>query len=183
MTSVGNDGETTILAEAWRAAHRLLEEGQSRLAIPVLEQICPEQPESAAARVNLGIAYRRSGQIHEAEEALDEAEHLAPGTFSCEVAFAEFHARLGFFYRAVVRVDRALGLPAPSLRAQMATIELQQYCREHSKRCTTGVPSSPLAPASVREEQAAMSSPTRGCSRSCGRMTRAKVGSRTGSCR
>ncbi len=117
---------------ALRAAQQLLHAGKTRDAIRTVEAICGEHPEWASARIVLGIAYLRAGRVLDAQDALEAAERLAPGTFAGEVAFAEYHARLGFFDRSVERLERALALPAPSVQAHDAALELRRYCREHT---------------------------------------------------
>jgi predicted Zn-dependent protease len=116
-----------------RAAQTLLDGGEAQAAVPELEMLCADFPQWPAAWINLAIARLRTGRIHESQDALDVAEALDPGSFACEVAFAEFHARLGFFDRAVTRLDRALALTPPSTRAQTTAIELRRFCQEHAK--------------------------------------------------
>ena len=113
--------------------HRVVT-GEAHEAIPGLEQLCADDPAWVPARLSLGIAYLRVGRVDEAQDALEVAERLAPANFSVEVAWAEFHARLGFFDRAVTRLDRALGIPAPSQHALSAAMDLQRYSRERARK-------------------------------------------------
>jgi tetratricopeptide (TPR) repeat protein len=125
--AVGRNVDALLLAQEHIDAGRL------PAAIGALETLCSADPDWTAARISLGIAYLRSGRIHDAEDALSAAETSEPRTFSCELAWAEYQARLGFYDRAVTRLDRALALEAPSLRAHTTAVELRRHCRERAK--------------------------------------------------
>src|SRR5258708_7648175 len=76
--------ETELLA--LRAAQRLLDAGDHAHAITALEAVRAAQPTWPSARVLLGIAYLRAGQVLDAQSELEEAERLWPGSFVCDVA-------------------------------------------------------------------------------------------------
>jgi tetratricopeptide (TPR) repeat protein len=116
-----------------RTAQQTLQNGDVHAAVTAIEAICAEQPAWPSARVLLGIAYLRAGRVHDAQDALEAAERLGPDAFACEMAFAEYHARLGFHDRAVARLERALALPAPDARARDAAVELHRYCSERAR--------------------------------------------------
>lgn len=117
-----------------QAAQALLDDGSAQAAVPSLEALCAEFPQWTAAWVNLAIARLRAGRVHESEDALEVVEALAPGSFECEMAFAEFHARLGFYDRAAARLSRALDLTAPDARARDTAVDLHRYCTERAKK-------------------------------------------------
>src|SRR5262249_28304161 len=136
LQAAGDEDSTPSEAPlaALQAAQRLLDAGNAHDAIRAIEAACAVQPQWPASRILLGIAYLRAGRVLDAQDALDAAERLAPHTFACEVAFAEYHARLGFFDRAVERLDRALDLPAPDARARDAAVEMHRYCVQHARK-------------------------------------------------
>jgi tetratricopeptide (TPR) repeat protein len=115
-------------------AHRALDLGSNADAIPQLESLCEIYPLWPSARISLGIAYLRVARVYESEDALTAAEALEPDSFACEVAWGEYHARLGFYDRALKRLNRALELTPPTLIAYTAAVELRRVCREKSRR-------------------------------------------------
>ncbi|MEI6135879.1 MAG: tetratricopeptide repeat protein [Chloroflexota bacterium] len=134
FTAVKDTPDIVTPTSTLEALQRRVSAGELNEAIPDLEALVATYPKWTSAQLSLGIAYLRAGRIHEAQETLEIAEQLDPANFSCEVAFAEIHARLGFFDRAVARLDRALGLIPPSQHALSAAMDLQHYCREHAKK-------------------------------------------------
>ena len=132
-SSVAPTSEYDSPSGALEAGKRLLDAGDLPAAIASLETACAES-ESSSRRLLLGIAYLRAGRVHDARDMLERAETLAPATFACEVAFGEYHARLGFYDRAVERLERALALPAPDARARDVAVELHRYCRDRAKK-------------------------------------------------
>ena len=124
-------GDTAVAALT--RAQRLLDDNEIASAIPLLEELCRNEPDWASAQINLGIAYLRVARVDDAADTLTRAEELQPDSFSCEVAWAEYQARLGFYDRAVSRLDRALALEPPSLLAHSTAVELRRVCREQAK--------------------------------------------------
>ena len=116
------------------ALQRRVTAGELHESIPEMEQLIVAHPDWASAQLSLGIAYLRVGRIHDAQDALERAQQLAPENFSCEVAFAEMQARLGFFDQSVKHLDRALKIGAPTQSALSAALDLQRYCRDHAKK-------------------------------------------------
>jgi tetratricopeptide (TPR) repeat protein len=125
-------GDNAAVATLTRA-QRLLDDNEVASAIPLLEELCRNEPTWASSRISLGIAYLRIARVDDAADALIQAEELQPDSFSCELAWAEYQARLGFYDRAVSRLDRALALEPPSLLAHTAAVELRRVCREQAK--------------------------------------------------
>lgn len=124
---------SSVAVDALLQAHRAIDLGVNAEAIPQLEALCLAYPTWSSARVSLGIAYLRAARVYEAEDALTAAEALEPGSFACEVAWGEYHARLGFYDRALERLNRALELSPPTLIAYTAAVELRRVCRDKSK--------------------------------------------------
>jgi tetratricopeptide (TPR) repeat protein len=115
------------------AAQRLIDLGDLASSISMLEALRAEASDWASARIALAIAYVRAARVDDARDELEAAEATAPGSFQCELAWAEYQARLGFYDRAVTRLDRALALDPPSLQAHTAATELRRVCRERAK--------------------------------------------------
>ncbi len=115
------------------AARRLLAAGNHVAALAALEDLRADAPDHPLVLAYLGVAYLRAARIDEARAALDEAVWFGPDSFSCHMAYAEFHARLGYFDRAVVSIDRALGSPVPGLAARQTAIEFRRSCSERAK--------------------------------------------------
>lgn len=123
-------GETLSPLEA---ARRLLAAGDHVRALTALEGLRRAEPGHPLVLAYLGVAYLRAARVNEARDALDEAVRLGPESFSCHMARAEFHARLGYFDRAVESIDHALGCPMPSLEARQTALEFRRDCSEKAR--------------------------------------------------
>lgn len=114
-------------------AHHLLVTGNVKEAIPLLEQLSTEYPERTALRAYLGVAYLRAARVIEAQVEIEAALRLTPDDFTCRMAQGEFYARLGFYDKAVMQLDRALGLVTAGDQTYRAAFELRRFCQEKSK--------------------------------------------------
>jgi len=63
----------------WRAQARLLALSSKEYGAARFEEILSQHPQSADARLALGLLYKAAGRYDEAEAMLDEAQKLAPG--------------------------------------------------------------------------------------------------------
>lgn len=106
--------------------------GDVASAIPMMEQVTAEYPSWAGARASLGVAYTRMGRIHEAQGLIEGALAEAPSDFSCQMAQAEFFARLGFYDKSVPHLDVALE-HAPGDPEYRAAFEMRRFCVDKSK--------------------------------------------------
>ena len=88
------------LQEDYESAVSLLDRGQLVLGIELLKTVVAEAPQSSAARIDLGIAYHRTGDLEAAEEAL-----LAGLELSANHPIA--HNELGIIYRESGRFAEA----------------------------------------------------------------------------
>lgn len=113
-------------------ARRRLAAGDHLGAVADLEALRSTDPGHPLVHAYLGVAYLRAARVDEARAALDQAVALGPDSFSCHMAYAEFHARLGYFDRAVSSIDRALSAPMPSLEARQTALELRRVCSERT---------------------------------------------------
>lgn len=68
--------------------------------IAILERVTAAVPDATVPYIDLGIAYRRSGQLEKSEEALDTAALLSPD-------HPIVHNELGIIYRETGRFDEA----------------------------------------------------------------------------
>ncbi len=134
-------------------AHHLLVTGNVSEAIPLLEQLRTEHPERTALRAYLGVAYLRAARVIEAQVAIEAALRLTPDDFTCRMAQGEFFARLGFYDKAVMQLDRALGLVTPGDEAYRAAFELRRFCQEKSKGLFYRQTALPRMPAELRRWQ------------------------------
>lgn len=81
-------------------AVRLLEQAHTQEGIALLEKIAAAAPELSAPQIDLGIAYRRAGDLEKAEEHLEKALALNP-------KHPVIHNELGIVYRQSGRFAEA----------------------------------------------------------------------------
>jgi Tfp pilus assembly protein PilF len=110
----------------------LLVGGDHVAARQQLEGLRALHPAHPLVHAYLGVAYLREARVDDARAALDEAVRLDPESFTCQMAYGEFHARLGYFDRAVTAIDCALRAPTLSLEARQTAIELRRFCSERT---------------------------------------------------
>lgn len=84
----------------YEEALALLERGEHHRGIAVLERLAEDAPGLAAARIDLGIAYHRAGDLEAAERWLVQALELSPD-------HPIVHNELGIVYRKTGRFDAA----------------------------------------------------------------------------
>ncbi len=121
-------GDLATLQEAIR----LLATRDAAAAVTLLEDLCGRSPEWAVARAYLGSAYLATFRVSDAREELEAAVALAPESFICQLRYAEFLARLGFFDQATAHLQEALSLPAPDSESRRYASELLKACRHRS---------------------------------------------------
>jgi Tfp pilus assembly protein PilF len=78
----------------------LLEQGDSKGAIPPLENAVTLAPKNAYCRLRLGTAYFRDGQLDKAQRELEKATELDPDS-------AVAHYQLGRLYKETHQLERA----------------------------------------------------------------------------
>lgn len=88
----------------------LMESGNYPQAIPVLHDFIDKEPGLAGPYLNLGIAYRHTGQLDAALEALHKAIDLNPANAVVYHQTAIIHRELGRFDSALQAYTRALEL-------------------------------------------------------------------------
>ncbi|GMQ88902.1 MAG: hypothetical protein BMS9Abin09_0343 [Gammaproteobacteria bacterium] len=84
--------EPAKLPRNYDSALVLMQSGDYKAAIPVLQAFIEKNPELAGPRLNLGIAYQKSGDFEAAVAALTNAIELNPKN-------AAAHQQLGITYR------------------------------------------------------------------------------------
>ena len=87
-----------------------MEAGNYPQAIPVLQDFIDKEPELAGPYLNLGIAYRQTGQLDGALEALQKAIELNPENAAAHHQVAIIHREQGRFDAALEAYSRALEL-------------------------------------------------------------------------
>ncbi len=84
----------------FKRALRLLEEEQLEQGIAALEEVTEAAPHLTAAHIDLGIAYRQTGELERAEESMAAALALSP-------RHPVAHNELGIIYRKTGRFEQA----------------------------------------------------------------------------
>jgi len=100
-TRDGKTAEAIKLPRSYDNALVLMQHGNYAEAIPVLQAFIEEQPQLAGPYINLGIAYRKTGQPDAALTALTKAVELNPDN-------AIAYQQLGMTYREQGNFDAAL---------------------------------------------------------------------------
>ncbi len=122
LTESVDDGGFTIIEDvrvsgAVRAdfdnAVRLMQEERYQEGIELLERVTAEAPEVTAAHIDLGIAYRKVGDLEQAEASLQRALALNP-------RHPVVHNELGMLYRKSGRFDEARASYEQALALQPA---------------------------------------------------------------
>ena len=78
----------------------LLEQGQSKDALVLLERAIAIAPENAFCRMKLGVGYRQVGRFEDSRRELEKATQLAPDN-------AAMHYQLGRLYKDMRMLERA----------------------------------------------------------------------------
>ena len=98
------------LPRAYDQALVLMESGDYPQAIPVLQKFIDREPGLAGPYLNLGIAYRNTGQLEAALEALHKAIELNPTNPVAHHQSAIVQRELGAFEAALEAYTQALQL-------------------------------------------------------------------------
>jgi Flp pilus assembly protein TadD len=91
-------------------ALRALEEKQYDQGIALLQKVTGKAPNAAAAYVDLGIAFERSGDLDKAVSSLKRAVELNPRQLVAYNELGIIHRRKGEFAAARESYERALGV-------------------------------------------------------------------------
>jgi tetratricopeptide (TPR) repeat protein len=78
----------------------LMEQGQTKDAMPALQRAVAIAPNNAYCRMTLGVAHRQLGQMQDAQRELEKATQLEPDN-------AKAHYQLGRLYKDLHQFDRA----------------------------------------------------------------------------
>jgi len=81
-------------------AMRLLEQEQYHQGLALLDKVTERAPEATAAHIDLGIAYRKVGELEQAEASIKRALRLNP-------RHPVAHNELGMLYRRMGRFNEA----------------------------------------------------------------------------
>lgn len=141
---------TSERTEDWAGlddVRRLLAAGNPHSALASLKSI--DTAGLPLAEVYRGLAYLRVARVDDARASLDAAVATNPKSFSAWAAMAEYHARLGYFDRAVAALDRALACEAP-LEARQTALEFRRQASEKSRDIYYRQTSLPRLPRALR---------------------------------
>ncbi|HEX7080812.1 MAG TPA: tetratricopeptide repeat protein [Gammaproteobacteria bacterium] len=94
----------------YEQAVRLLEQGRTDEGIALLEQTAAAAPELTAPQIDLGIAWRRAGDLAKAEEHLKKALALNPGHPVAHNELGIVYRQLGHFAEARQSYEAALAI-------------------------------------------------------------------------
>lgn len=109
LTEVQGDSGFTIVESVdirsglradFDAAVRLMQQQEYAQGIEILERVASEAPEVTAVHIDLGIAYRRTGDLARAEASLQRALAINP-------RHPVIHNELGLLYRKSGRFEEA----------------------------------------------------------------------------
>jgi tetratricopeptide (TPR) repeat protein len=91
-------------------AVRLLEEEDYEPGIVLLEEVVEAAPYLTAARIDLGIAYRKTGKLEQARASLEQAVELSPRHPVAHNELGIVHRKAGRFTEARESYEAALAL-------------------------------------------------------------------------
>jgi tetratricopeptide (TPR) repeat protein len=101
---------TPQLPAPYARAITLMERGEYRQAIPVLQEFITKEAGLAGPYINLGIAYRHTEQPDEALQTLSKAVELSPSNAVAHHQIAIIHREQGRFEAALASYKQALEL-------------------------------------------------------------------------
>ena len=119
-------GQTSVKQPAvfyFENALKLANQNQWQAALSQLEQAIKIQPDYAEAYSNLGIIWRRLGNLEASVSALETAIHLNPNLFEAHFSLGNTLLELGQIEAAISRYDRA-GQLKPNLAAPQAQMAI-----------------------------------------------------------
>jgi tetratricopeptide (TPR) repeat protein len=103
-------GATRTLPGDYQQALDLMRDGNYAGAVPALQSFSESHPELAGPLVNLGIAYRHTGDNSAALEALDRAVELNPDSAAAHLQRGILRREAGDFQSALAAYDQALAV-------------------------------------------------------------------------
>jgi Flp pilus assembly protein TadD len=120
--------ETPSPSARFRVGTGLLNRGRAQDAIPILRELCDEQPDNGLAALNLGIAYHRTGKHTPAIEQFQRAAELFPGDARPLLNLAAAENALGHVDKAEQYLLRALDVDPrqPGVHYNLAVIYLKR---------------------------------------------------------
>jgi tetratricopeptide (TPR) repeat protein len=96
---------TTAASKDYNEAVRLIEAGSYDAAIPLLEQVVVDQPNSADAWNYLGFSHRKLGQYQTALQYYDHALAIEPEHLGANEYMGELYLELGDLGKAEERLE------------------------------------------------------------------------------